>query len=543
MENRLGSFSTAVLLLVLPVLLLVLHPLFSAARGPFYLAVNYDPDYAYLFNGLNLISGAAPDHVDHPGIPLHLFAASAVKLANADSSSQTTIQKVIARPENYLEGLNWALLTCYAVIQLVSGILVWKKTGQLASALLLQATSFLIADDFVETVRFRPELMIMIVALAMAMVLYFQAWRDEREGVGTMALCGFLAATGFVTKVNFAPFVLLPLFCLRTWRNRAGYLIWLCVFAGLWSLLLAPHYERFRTLIWALATRQGLYGTGEVGLFGSHYPEFLARFVIARPLFFLLLALSFGAVTYTYGWRGNKATAQEKRMAALLSGLILTQFSEFLMAAKLAEGRYLVPPTAFCGLNCAVLVVVVRGWEFNLVTRERFRQICFAFGIIILCWCGIELRNLRTQLALQRDQHAAMAQALEKYSSNETVVHYYGCSSPYDALWFGNTYAGHRYNRAIENQFPNHPPAYHVEEWPGKTYWTSVAPPHEPLERRLERGETLLLAGQSWPWPKSRERELFRLVPTNTSLSIDSVRQRGDEAIYRVKAISNAKVQ
>ncbi len=536
MGNRLQSLRNASLLLVAPVLFLFLHALFSEARGPFYLAVHYDPEYAYLFNGLNLISGVAPEHVDHPGIPLQIFAAACIKLANFGSATNATIQTVLAQSETYLKGLNSALMVCYLLAQLLSGVLVWRKTGSMAGALLLQATPFLLADDFVETVRFRPELMILVLALVMAATLYIHVLREDRESNGIICLLGFLAATGLVSKINFLPLILLPLFSLRTGRDRAVYIVSGSLFTGLWLLILIPQFHRITTWIAALATRQGQYGTGDAGLFGAHYPQFLAQFVVARPIFFFLLALSIGAVVHTYGWRWNKAAAQEKRLAKLLGGLVLAQFVVYLMAGKFGQERYLVPAVAFCGLNCVLLLGLVRHWEDSAMTRGRLRQMCVGLVIFVACCSAIGLRNLRPLVAKHRDRHTEMAQALEKYSPTETIVHYYGCSSLYHALWFGNTYSGRRYSRVIENQFPNHPPAYHVEEWPDKTYWTSVAPPHEPLERRLERGETLLLAGQPWPWPKGREREFYRLAPTNVVLQMDLVRQQGDEALYRVRA-------
>ncbi len=540
MGNRLQSLRNASLLLVAPVLFLFLHALFSEARGPFYLAVHYDPEYAYLFNGLNLVSGVAPEHVDHPGTPLQVFAAVCIKLANIRSTTNATIETVLAHSEAYLKGLNLALAGCYLLAQLLLGILVWRKTESVTSALLLQATPFLLADDFVETVRFRPELMILVLTLVMAATLYICILRENRESNGIIYLLGFLAATGLVSKINFLPLVLLPLFSLRTWRGRTVYIFSGSLFTGLWLLILMPHLHRITTWIIALATRQGQYGTGDAGWFGAHYPEFLAQFVVARPIFFLLIGLSLGAIIHTYGWRWNKAAPQEKRLAGLLSGLVLTQSVVYLMAAKFAQGRYLVPAVAFCGLNCMLLLRLVRYWEDCAITRNWLRQVCLSLGILIFCWSAIGLRNLRTQMATHRDQHQGMAQTLEKYSIDETIVHYYGCSSLYHALWFGNTYSGRRYARAIENLFPNHHAAYHVEEWPDKTYWISIAPPHERLERRLERGERLLFAGQQWPWPKGRERELFRLAPTNTSLNLEPVRQQGDGAIYRIKMIPNA---
>ena len=539
MDNRFRSFGKASVLLAAPLLFLFLHSIFSFARGPFYLAVNYDPEYAYLFNGLNLISGLAPDHVDHPGIPLHLFTAVFIKLMNIGSSDSATIESVLAHPEACLKGLNAALMMLYFIAQWLVGIFVWRKTGSTIGALLLQATPFLLADDFVETVRFRPELMILFIALVMSAALYVQSLRDGTGSQVMICLFGFLAATGLATKINFLPLVLLPLFALRTWKNRAAYLGWVSLFVALWSLLLLPHYHSFISLIGALATRQGHYGTGDAALFGARYPEFLMQFVLARPIFFSLFALSLFTVVYTIGWRWNKAVVEEKRLAGLLFGLILAQFLEYLMAAKFAQGRYLMPAVAFSGLNCALSLALVRHWQRNYAGTNPLRRIAPALGVLVFCWSAVSLRDLHARTAAHRDRHESMARSLESCSRDEAVIYSYGCSSLYHALWFGNTYAGRRYNRFIESQFPNRPPAYHVEEWTDKTFWISVAPPHEPLGPRLKRGETLLLAAQRWPWPKGREREFLRLTPTNASFNLEPVRLEGDEALYRVKAIFN----
>src|SRR6185503_16326557 len=103
--------------------------LFSEARGPFHLAVNYDPDYAYLFNGLNLLSGVAPEHIDHPGTTLQLFAAAGIKLVNLTSTSHAAAVSVVQHSESYLRGLNAALMICYSISLFLFGALVWRKTG------------------------------------------------------------------------------------------------------------------------------------------------------------------------------------------------------------------------------------------------------------------------------------------------------------------------------------------------------------------------------------------------------------------------------
>jgi hypothetical protein len=535
--NRLQFLKKAWPLLVAPGIFLILFALYAQARGPFYLAFNYDPDYAYLFNGLNLQSGIAPEHVDHPGIPLQLFAAACIKITTLGSLNHATIVTVLAHAESYLKGMNSALMICYSISLLLFGVLVWRKTESMTAALLLQATPFLLAEDFYETARFRPESMILIVVLAMAAVLYVHVLRDDRKlGGGGLCLLSFLAATGVVTKINFLPLVLVPLFGLRTWKGRIGYVALTCIFVGLWLLPLKPHFPRFASWVIGLVTHQERYGIGEAGLLPAHYLMFLARLIVARPLFFLTLGTSVAALVYAWGWRRDKNDPQETRLVRLLTGLVLAQFLQYLMVGKFEQARYMVPAIVFCGLNWALLLALIRRWPISSVNGRPLRWASLSLGIFITGWLGSKLHHRYIQMAESRDVHLEMAKVLEKEFADKTVVYSFGCSSLYHALWFGNTYCGRRYGKTIiEDLFPNHAPAYMVEVLPQKTFWYSVAGPDILLSDRLARGEVVFVAAREWP--EHLGGEVFNFLPKNVSL--EKLRRQGEEAIYRVKALPN----
>ncbi len=532
MTSRFNLWKKTWPLVVAPILFLILHAAFSQARGPFFLGFNYDPDYAYLFNGLNLTSGIPPDHIDHPGTSLQLFAAAGIKLANFTATKVGTNETVLAHSEMYLGRLNLTLMIGYAISMVLFAAWVWRKTGSMTVALLWQAAPFLLDESFLEVTRFRPESMILIIAGAMAAVLYVRAFQDEPDGMGVICLLAFLAVTGVVTKINFLPFVLVPLFCLRTWKARAIYLVLLCCFGSLWMLPLKPHYQRFATWVLNLVTREGRYGDGAPGLIGQHYSMFLAQLVPARPALFLAIALGFTALIQS--WRRPKRTARETRLAWLLAGLVLAQIVECLMVGKFGHARYLLPAMAFLGLNAAVLAALARCWQDGPPRLPWILPVGACLSILVAGWSGFKLHHLHTQMARDRDAHAEIARALDKDFSDKTVVYYYGCSSLYHALWFGNAYSGRRHGKIIIDQlFPRHGPAYVAEEWPNQTIWYSVAGPDDKIEERLQRGETLFLAGQKWP--EGRERELFIFLPKNAALVIDRILEKGDGAVYRVK--------
>ncbi len=519
-------------LIVAPALFLFFHTVFSEARGPFHLAVNYDPDYAYLFNGLNLVSGIAPEHIDHPGTTLQLFAAAYIKLVNLSSSSHAAAVSVVHHSESYLRALNAVLMIGYSIALFLFGALVWRKTGNLTSALVLQSAPFLAADDFIETVRFRPEALLLIVVLIIAALLYIHVWREEKESVGAICLLSFLAATGAVTKLNFLPLALLPLFCLRTWKSRAGFIAGLCIFAGLWLLPLRSHSKIFTNWVVGLVTHQEHYGLGEPGLFSARFPTFLAHVMIARPLFLLTIVLSLAALGYGWLRRRGKSSPQEIRLLKSLSGLVLVEAMTCVMVSKYGYPRYLFPAMILCSLNAAVLVTLIRQWHNPTFTLSRVNALCLTVGILISCLSGVKLHQVHVQLAQSRDDHTAMAAALDKDFADKTVVYSYGCSSLYPALWFGNAYCGRRYGPIITNMFPNRPPTYFVEDRINQTASYPVAGEDVPIVHRLKQGEVLFIASQKWP--QNREQEFFVFLPPN--VSIRAVLARGDEAIYRVES-------
>ena len=66
-----------------------LHALAPVYSAPYYWynLVSADPAYVYLFNGLSILFGVAPGHVDHPGTPLQLFVAFIILVKSALSGT------------------------------------------------------------------------------------------------------------------------------------------------------------------------------------------------------------------------------------------------------------------------------------------------------------------------------------------------------------------------------------------------------------------------------------------------------------------------
>src|SRR5262245_47286202 len=110
------------------------------ARGPRWLGYNYDPEYPYLLNGLNLVEGVAPRHTDHPGTPVQLLAAGGIWIAHAVTRPGTSVRAdVLTRPEFFLSAVGAGLLALQGLATTVLGWTVLRSTGSLAWALTAQA--------------------------------------------------------------------------------------------------------------------------------------------------------------------------------------------------------------------------------------------------------------------------------------------------------------------------------------------------------------------------------------------------------------------
>lgn len=94
------------LLLLPPAILVGVYLLVLRVTGPFFLAANVDPDYAYLFNGLNIAVGEAPEHTDHPGTPLQLLGAAWIRLLNLGKANGDIAVNTIVNSEDRLGQLN-----------------------------------------------------------------------------------------------------------------------------------------------------------------------------------------------------------------------------------------------------------------------------------------------------------------------------------------------------------------------------------------------------------------------------------------------------
>ena len=109
-----------IILLLVPILVYYIGSLFFLIQTPYYL-LNWDPEYAYLYNGVAIYSGNAPSHTDHPGTTLQVLIFLFLFLAEFGNSSLIVYEKVLNNPELYLHAVNNILIFIVVLLTFILG--------------------------------------------------------------------------------------------------------------------------------------------------------------------------------------------------------------------------------------------------------------------------------------------------------------------------------------------------------------------------------------------------------------------------------------
>src|SRR5262249_53479095 len=153
------GFVPVVIIIISTILYLFMAPYFS--NGEY----DYDPAYVYLFNGVGLVEGFMPRHVDHPGTTLQMiigaicYATWVIRRLLSISSDAFTID-VLHDPELYLFGISVALATLNALAVLYLGIRITRYAKSILLGLIAQAGYLLLGPLLPRLIYVSPEALI-----------------------------------------------------------------------------------------------------------------------------------------------------------------------------------------------------------------------------------------------------------------------------------------------------------------------------------------------------------------------------------------------
>ena len=337
------SRSISVILYLLPALTVAWTLFLRIRTGPFYMS-SIDPEYMYLISGLNCgtLNFKLIGHIDHPGTPLQLLSGLFFRMIHLLYGHQDFRTDVISDPELYLtlSSVMLAALTFGLLLRL--GQLAFRYTSSLLGALVLQAASFYTLVNAGILARYSPDRLMPVIILLFFLV-YLKYRFDPEYGPGKFALwSGVVMGAGLMTKFNFAPLLLIPVFLVPGRKHRRNYLLATMASAFLLFLPVSSKYRSFLKTTAEMITHKGLYGTGEKGVVDlPRMMDHIVQIFSSHPSFTILVLL--GMITTGIWIIKPGRTGRNREEYRFLAASIVAIAAGLVITAKHYKGYYALP--------------------------------------------------------------------------------------------------------------------------------------------------------------------------------------------------------
>lgn len=467
-----------------PILLLAIAAIILAMVG----GHSPDPDYAYFFNGLEILDLHPPSYFDHPGTPLEMLAALAILvtwLLRLPFDGASILASAVAHPEVYLNVINAALVLVAAGALLWFGQRCWRATASMPVALAGQCSIFLSFPAMTALNRVTSEPLLVAASFALAAfaapILLGQAPADRRAARTLGAVLGFAIATKYTALPLLAAILFLPGRTL--WKQAA-------LFAAgsfiVFTLPTAHHYPQMAMGLFHFATRQGAYGSGAVGVPGSGaLLEHGIALLRQAPEVFIFAGVYWGAFAL--------GPVRAKRLFGV-SALILTL--QILMCLKASEARYLTPVIGVMALANAGLVFYAGTRRLRALVAGLLAAAALSNGLSLGAWA----RDMR----IVNDNDQALLRQMTAQGC--ALVPYYMVKLPAYNLDFGNQFTNNHFGAALRSQLP-HAVSYDIARKEFSAFGEPVAV--DAVKTRMAHPGCVRLVG----WPVERHGATLGLAP------------------------------
>jgi hypothetical protein len=532
----------AAVLWAIPLALIGLWKSLFQAKGPYWLGSNLDPDYAYLLNGLSILHGHGPRHVDHPGTPVQILVALLIKGTHLVSGSGPVADDVIQRPEHYLLAANGLLLLAFAGALVIAGLAALRATGSLLAGVAMQLLPGLSPLVALHVLCVKPEPFLATLTTLLAALVLHTLDPDRAKGrVPEAAWFGVLVGLAVAAKITAAPLAVVPLVLLRGLRPRALFAGVALLTSALATLPAWPALRGFREFITGIATHSGQYGTGPPSVFDLQEYLHGLRLLVqenagALPAAVALLGLAAVAALSWRARRGGVAQVAAARDALLAA--VAVQLASYLLVARHAASHYVLPAVVMAGLTAALVIHAVG----VLVPPGSWpRRIVLVAAGLLLAGAALRfgrgLEEAGASLRAQRDDQLKVVGTLAERFPGARVVHHYRSSSPAYALHFGDMYTDAKWSRQVHDHYPLH---HYYNLWNNRLEVYVPQPAGskaKPLDFAMLTSE--VLCGTGGERPVVFQGSLLQVVPSTVQETrllgalLELVYSAGQEGLYR----------
>ncbi len=434
-------------------------------RGAYY--NEWDPNYAYLFNMMNVVAGHPIDHIDHPGTTLHVLGALVISATKSLSAyAEPTIQRsVILHPELHLHVLNAVILLLVSLASLGVYRSVRRAGNSTKRAIMVQAFPLLFFEvhDALWWVKPEPLLIALIMAIDSLLILeytksYTRKWSRDAMPVGL----GILVGLGLMLKITAAPLVLLFLFPRNLWRKGAC-LGTMAVTCGTLFTLLLPKLKKMENWYSSLIFNKGILGNDKPGLPSiSILIQRSFQLAMENPVFTVSAAILLTLALWYYlsAHRKKKILIEDAELITdtppTFQGFIIifVLFAEIgLVARHPKEARYLIPAMALMPILLFIVMEATKSLPtlkpVRILTGRQLIVAKFLAGVLAATSLLINYVE-RIQLKEAKEKELAESNKIVRQHAEAITAIHPRIGNKYVSLFTGNQWAGYLYGRQME---------------------------------------------------------------------------------------------
>jgi hypothetical protein len=451
-----------ILLLLVPALYMCAGFFFHSERA-FYFMQSVDPEYCYLFNGLNISQFTLKVwHVDHPGTPIQLLAAVVIRVVHLFHGNGPLLKDVMQNSALYVNAINITMFSINSIALFFLGRVACKFTKSIIQSMFLQFTPF--ASFLVLTLIFRinPENMAILSMILMGILILKYLQRNDLPGkIIDKYLLGFAIVAGFTVavKITFFPVFFIPFFLFKGLVRKIFY----SFFSGLAFLIfIVPviYYRFWYFYDWIknLFIHSGKYGGGEANVIDKNAyltalkSTFSFEYFFTVSFFVFILALIIYQIPYI------KSKFKNDLYYNVLLGITISMLLMILLVAKQFTFHYLTPALLPISLGIWIVVSI-----FFSKWKTIYKNIIFI--VLILLMLSFDYRkideyhpvNISTKEGLMKTYDF-----IKQNPSDKPIVissGYYGCPYQQYSLCFGTFWGGEimkpRYIEVLKEIYPD----------------------------------------------------------------------------------------
>jgi hypothetical protein len=365
---------------IIPGIVIVWSLFLLKLYGPFYLT-RIDPDYIYLLNGLNCaqLDFIRIGHVDHPGTPFQILTGLFIRITYWIAGQGPIVDDVISRPEFYLSFLSFFLTLVTAGIILWLGKIVIKQEHNVIGILIIQSSLFVNMFLIDIPTRYIPDRMLAIMVLLYCGFCIKFFYKQDYSGKKFAVQSGVIMGIGFITKFNFLPLLIFPLFLVQKMKERIIYTLTLILTSVIAFLPVYDKFSYFKGFITSIIKHDGLYGGGVQQVINAELFWQNVELIFRQNLSFtIVFLLSFTAIVILLLKPAIRKDLRKEFYFFI--ALIFVTMIGILITAKHFKEYYIIPVISLTAFIAFVLMRVAQ----KIIAKRYINSVFLLFLLVFI---------------------------------------------------------------------------------------------------------------------------------------------------------------